>query len=280
MKILDVRCRPPFKPYLETMYDPADTSRFSSFTFPMRFGMNVAESVKQKSLDILFEEMDRCGDFTGVVSIRKNKNGFENDALVELLKKYPDRFLGACGLPVDDSETAIQLVQKYIIDGPCIAPFIEPGMGGVFMDDEGLFPLYEFCEKNNIPMLISFGGFHGPTFEYCNPAHAEVVADTFPKLKIALCHGGFPWVTHAVHLAFHADNVYLSPDIYGLHSAGGSEYLEAANYMLHDKFLYGSAYPCVDIEGSVKYYHEHLREEVVEDIMYNNAVKFFGLEEA
>ena len=45
-------------------------------------------------------------------------------------------------------------------------------------------------------------------------------------------------------------------------------------------FLYGSAYPCVDIEGSVKYYLEHLREEVVEDIMYNNAVKFFGLEEA
>ena len=39
MKILDVRCRPPFKPYLETMYDPADTSRFSSFTFPMRFGI-------------------------------------------------------------------------------------------------------------------------------------------------------------------------------------------------------------------------------------------------
>lgn len=280
MKILDVRCRPPFQPYLDMMFNPEDTSPFSSFSFPYRFGMNVAESVKQKSMDVLFEEMDRCGDFTGVVSIRQNSRGYENDALVELLKQYPDRFLGACGIPVDGGEKAVALIKKYIIDGPCISPFLEPGREKYFLDDEKIFPIYEYCEQNNVPILVSFGGFHGPVNEYCNPAHAEVVARTFPNLKMALCHGGWPWVAHAVHLAYRFKNMYLSPDIYALHAAGGRDYLEAANYMLHDKFLYGSAYPCVDIEGSVKYYLEHLREEVVEDIMYNNAVKFFGLEEA
>lgn len=279
MKILDVRCRPPFQPYLDTMYNSEDHSPFSSFSFPMRFGMNVAESVKTKSLDVLFEEMDRCGDFTGVVSIRKNSRGYENDALVDLLAEHSDRFLGACGVPTSGGEASVELIKKYIVDGPCIAPFMEPGMEGYFMDDEIIFPIYEYCEKNNIPMLISFGGFHGPTAEYCDATRAANVAHTFPNLKMALCHGGWPLVGQAVRVCFSEPNVYLSPDIYGLHALGGNDYIEAANYMLRDKFLYGSAYPCVDIEGSVKYYLEHLREEVVEDIMYNNAARFFGLTE-
>lgn len=279
MKILDVRCRPPFQPYLDTMFNPADTSLFSSYSFPTRFGMKVTESVQERSLDRLFEEMDRCGEYTGVVSIRKNSRGYENDALVELLQQHPDRFLGACGIPTGGGETSIEIIRKYIVDGPCVTPFMEPGMDGYFMDDEIIFPIYEYCEKNNIPMLISFGGFHGPTAEYCDATRAANVAHTFPNLKMALCHGGWPLVGQAVRVCFSEPNVYLSPDIYGLHVLGGNDYIEAANYMLRDKFLYGSAYPCVDIEGSVKYYLEHLREEVVEDIMYNNAARFFGLTE-
>lgn len=57
---------------------------------------------------------------------------------------------------------------------------------------------------------------------------------------------------------------------------GGKDYIEAANYMIPNKFLYGSAYPCVDVEGSVAYYLEHLRPEVVEDVMYRNAARFLG----
>lgn len=279
MKIMDVRCRPPFKPYLDTMYDLSVDYPFASHLFPKRFGMSVADSVKEKSMELLFKEMDRCGEYVGVVSIRKNSRGYENDDLIELVNDYPERFMGACGIPAAQSHTAIQMIQQYIIDGKCIAPFMEPGMEGVLMDDESVFPTYEFCEKNNIPMLISFGGFHGPTNDYCNPIHAENVAKVFPKLKFCLCHGGFPWIVQSIRLAFAEPNVYLSPDIYALHSPGGQDYMEAANYMLYDKFLYGSAYPCVDIEGSVNYYLKNLRDEVVEDIMYNNAVKFFGLSE-
>ena len=142
---------------------------------------------------------------------------------------------------------------------------------------EKLFPTYAFCEEHHIPLLISFGGFHGPTDEFCRPIHASNVAAAFPNLKIALCHAGWPWVEHAVWLAFRYPNVYLSPDIYALHAAGAQSYIEAANYMLRDKILYGSAYPCVDVESSVAMYLEKLRPEVVENIMYRNAERFFGL---
>lgn len=280
MKIIDMRMRPPFRPYLGKfgMFDMEWDNSFAVKNFYKNFGMNLSDSMREASMEKLFAEMDRAGEMTGVVSIRKNARGYENDALVELLAQYPNRFEGACGIASDGSEETIAALQKYVLDGPCVTAFMEPGFEGVFIDDEKLFPTYEFCEKKQIPLMISFGGFHGPTAEYCNAVHADIVAKTFPKLKFVLCHGGWPWVEAAVHLTFKEPNVYLSPDIYALHAAGAHSYIEAANYMLREKFLYGSAYPCVDVESSVALYLEKLRPEVTADVMYHNAVRFLGLE--
>ncbi len=279
MKIIDMRMRPPFQPYLDKngMFDTESDNPFAISRFYKNFGMNMSESMKTASMKQLFEEMDRAGEFTGVVSIRKNSRGYENSALVELLSQYPERFLGACGIaPVSSPET-INTLQQYVLDGPCVTAFMEPGFENIMIDDESIFPTYEFCERNRIPLLISFGGFHGTTDDFCLPIHADHVATAFPNLKIALCHGGWPWVEAAIRLAFKAPNVYLSPDIYALHVAGAQSYIEAANYMLRDKILYGSAYPCVDVESSVAHYLQKLRPEVAEDVMYNNAVRFLNL---
>ena len=279
MKIIDVRMRPPFQPYLGpgNMFDMELDNPFALKNFYKNFGMNLSESMRLASMDKLFEEMDRAGEMTGVVSIRKNARGYENEPLVELLAKYPGRFLGACGIHPDGSQETIAVLKKYVLEGPCITAFMEPGFHGVMIDDEKLFPVYDFCQTNSIPLLISFGGFHGPTDEFCKPVHADIVATEFPNLKMALCHAGWPWVEAAVRLAFKAPNVYLSPDIYALHAAGAQSYIEAANYMLREKILYGSAYPCVDVETSVALYLQKLRPEVVENIMYKNAERFFGL---
>ena len=280
MKMIDMRLRPPFRPYLGKggMFDMESEHPFGVKNFYKNFGMNLSDSMREASMEKLFAEMERAGEMTGVVSIRKNARGYENDALTELLAQYPQRFIGACGIAPDGSEETLAVLQKYVLDGPCLTAFMEPGFEGVFMDDEKIFPTYEFCEKNQIPLMISFGGFHGPTADYCNALHADAVAKTFPKLKFVLCHGGWPWVEAAVHLTFKEPNVYLSPDIYALHAAGGQSYIEAANYMLREKFLYGSAYPCVDVETSVAHYLAHLRPEVAENVMYHNAARFLGLE--
>lgn len=279
MKIIDVRLRPPFQPYLGkgNMFDMELDNPFALKNFYKNFGMNLSDSMREASMEKLFEEMDRAGDMTGVVSIRRNERGYENEALVDLLNKYPNRFLGACGIHPDSSPETIATLQHYVIDGPCITAFMEPGFHGVMIDNERIFPTYEFCEKHHIPLLISFGGFHGPTDEFCKPVHAGNVATAFPNLKIALCHACWPWVEASIWLAFRHPNVYLSPDIYALHAAGAQSYIEAANYMLRDKILYGSAYPCVDVESSVAMYLKQLRPEVVENIMHKNAETFFGL---
>lgn len=279
MKIIDVRMRPPFAPYVGKgrMFDKESKSPLGIASFWSCFGAKMSDSMKEASMEKLFEEMDRVGDMLGVVSIRKNDKGYENEELVGLLAKYPKRFVGACGFAPDGGDAAIATIQKYVVNGPCITVFLEPGFHGFHIDDKKIFPVYEFCQAKHIPMLISYGGFHGPTDEFCLPIHVQNVVNNFPDLKLALCHACWPWVEAAVRLTFRNPNVYLSPDIYGMHSAGSQSYIEAANYMLRDKLLYGSAYPVVDVESSVAQYLEKLRPEVVEDIMYNNAARFLGL---
>ena len=122
MKIIDVRLRPPFAPYLGkgNMFDMEEENPFALKKFYKNFGMNLSDSMREASMEKLFEEMDRAGDMTGVVSIRKNARGYENEELVKLLETWPGRFLGACGIHPDSSPETMATLQKYVLDGPCI----------------------------------------------------------------------------------------------------------------------------------------------------------------
>ncbi len=64
-----------------------------------------------------------------------------------------------------------------------------------------------------------------------DPKYVDELAFTFPKLKIALCHGGWPFVAQACHVVMQHENVYLSPDVYMMSfTPGYQDYVTAANY--------------------------------------------------
>lgn len=278
--ILDMRCRPPFGSFTELpLFNPWD-GPFSTDRFCKAFGCQHAESVQKKSVDLLLKEMKEAGIDRAVVPVRK-KTDKDNETLAELVKTYPDIFIGSAGVDPLGGESAITDIKKYVIDGPCTAIAMEPGMckPPIFANDERIFPIYEYCEQNNVPLMLSYGGYVGHVdMEYYHPKYLEPVAKTFPNLKIALIHGAWPWVTQVVHLTYRFDNIYLLPDIYALKSAGAWDYITAANYMLRDKFIFGSAYPVVDLKCAVDQYLSRLNEDVKEKVMRLNACKFLGIE--
>ena len=53
MKIIDMRVRPPFQPYLESFYDETYDGLTAVKNFAPRFGMKMAPSVREKSLPML-----------------------------------------------------------------------------------------------------------------------------------------------------------------------------------------------------------------------------------
>lgn len=61
--------------------------------------------------------------------------------------------------------------------------------------------------------------------------------------------------------------------MYMVNAPGQRDYVDAANYFLSEKLMFGSAYPILSIADAVQHYlHCGVREDVLPNIMYNNAL--------
>ena len=103
--------------------------------------------------------------------------------------------------------------------------------------------------RASLPFILSAGGNIGPDCSYTLPVCLDRVARDFPKLNMVVAHGGWPWITAILHVAFRRGNVYVSPDMYEL-MPGNEAYAAAMNSYLSERYVYASSYPFVPLRGS------------------------------
>ncbi len=66
--------------------------------------------------------------------------------------------------------------------------------------------------------------------------------------------------------------------MYMVNFPGCRDYVTAANYMLRDRFLFGTSYPFIPFKDGVSYFRNcGVKEELLPDLMYNNAAKLLGI---
>ncbi len=232
-------------------------------------------------MPLFIEEMDEAGITKAVVPLRR-AFGHKNEDLLSLLAEYPGRFIGApCLDPYLPLAKSLEELQEYVLEGPCSVIMMEPGKCQEPMqaNDRRIWPIYERCQEKQIPVLLSFGGFIPPALNYNEPYRIEEIAVAFPDLKLVVCHAGWPFVQEMIHVAYFRKNVYLVPDMYMVNCAGAQDYIAAANYMLQDKIILGSAYPILSMKENVAYVRSKVRAEVWSKISYQNAARVLGLEE-
>ncbi len=286
--IIDMRCRPPFGGFLNpALCDLYITDAIVAFS--KRFGMTPTPAVLEKSMDLFIQEMTEAGVDKAVVPIRITPGGLateksdnlhmDNDDLLKLYELYPDKIIGIAGMNLMNPEIALADIDRYVLNGPCQGVIVEPGFNfqPLLPNDDGIYPIYEKCEKNNIPVLISCGGYTAPSYEFHKPCYIEDVAKTFPKLKISLGHAAWPWTTEIAHVTFKYDNLYISPDLYLMNAPGSQDYIAAANYFIPEKILYGSAYPVAGMKDAIELHKRLISEMYIDDMLGNNAARFFGM---
>ena len=286
--IIDMRCRPPFGGFLNpALCDLYITDAIVAFS--KRFGMTPTPAVLEKSMDLFIQEMTEAGVDKAVVPIRITPGGLateksdnlhmDNDDLLKLYELYPDKIIGIAGMNLMNPEIALADIDRYVLNGPCQGVIVEPGFNfqPLLPNDDGIYPIYEKCEKNNIPVLISCGGYTAPSYEFHKPCYIEDVAKTFPKLKISLGHAAWPWTTEIAHVTFKYDNLYISPDLYLMNAPGSQDYIAAANYFIPEKIIFGSAYPVIALKDMTEHYKQMLSADVYEAVMYQNAAKVLKL---
>jgi uncharacterized protein len=165
------------------------------------------------------------------------------------------------------------------------------GYDNYYPSNEKLFPLYEFCQENNKPVIFHTGaletGDEGQ-LKYSHPLNIDEVAHLYPNLKIVMAHMGNPWLTDAAAVMSKNDNVYA--DLSGFFDENEpidpreveifldrlkDVWLFLGNY---EKCLFGSDFPLY----SQKEYLEAVRriemtEEEKELVFWKNANQVFNL---
>jgi predicted TIM-barrel fold metal-dependent hydrolase len=139
---------------------------------------------------------------------------YVNDMIHQQCTFFPDRFAGACQLPqisdAADLRSCIEELNHCIEDYGFVAAYVSPDPAGrrttPGMHEPYWYPLYDRCQELNIPIIV-----HGTpaldrryrvvpnnyqlgflTEQYLAGqflGHSDVF-DTFPALKVMICHGG------------------------------------------------------------------------------------------
>lgn len=278
--VIDMRMTVPYRSFCRTPHF-AGYNTEASRRARRNLRVQDAASAKECSMELLLEEMKEADIRQACTFNRSTIPGTDPDDITALLREYPDKFIGVPHIDVSDTAKALQNIRKYVIDGPCTAIYIEPGIrfSRVVMhgNDERLFPVYELCQEHRIPILMQYGGGVN-TLKYYTPSDIDDIVGIFPKLRLAITHGGWPQVMSFCQLAYKHEYVYLVPDYYFTKFPGSHEYVQAANYILQDKIMFGSLYPATSVGEAVNnYLNAGLYEDVIPKVMHDNAARLLGL---
>lgn len=274
---IDFRVRPPIPSYktAEFYNNIEDVTQRAA-----RFGMHISPCARTFSMEDLIAEMDSCHVSQAVVPIRKGCGG-NNEDLLDLFERWPGRFIGLAGIaPLMGMDQALEELERYVISGPCAGIALEPAFDPERwkVDDERVFPLYERCQDAGVPVVFTYGGIFTPGLEYYTPLAMDKVAGTFPKMRIALSHGGWPFVTEVCEIAFNRGNVYIAPDMYMLNAPGSGDYITAANGLLYDRMIFASAAPIISMADAERHCRScGVREDRLPFLMEENVRRFLGL---
>ena len=150
----------------------------------------------------ILDRMDAAGvDLAMVCSLAQR---IENDFLIELVGKHPDR-LFAFGQVMPQDDGAVAEIERIAAAGmPGLK--LHPSLHGYQVSDHGLLdPVFRACREAGLIVLIN--ALDDP---FCAPFAIEEIARGFPEVPTIIAHMGAVWnVPDAILVAERNENVYL-----------------------------------------------------------------------
>lgn len=235
----------------------------------------------------------------------------QNDFIAETVKKHPTKFLGLGTVPMQDSQVAIEEMDRCIHSLGLHGLEIGTNVNGVNLDSEQFLPFFEMAEKWNVPLFIhpwetlakDRTPDHNFMYTVGMPSETALAAasltfggviEKFPNLKICFAHGGgsFPFILPRLDQGWevwpHLRKTSKPPSHYVQNFYFDSLHYDPLNIkFLIDKFGYkkiviGSDYPFLLREippGRVIDRLQDISEEVRAAIFSKNALEFLNIKE-
>jgi len=168
-----------------------------------------------------------------------------NDLIAAYVAQHPDKLAGfACLDPAEPDylDEMRRVFEDLRLRGLKLAPIYQD----YHVMDERMQPVYAYCQKRRLPLLIH----QGTTFprraplKYALPIQLEDVALAYPELRIVIAHLGQPWIDETLVLIRKQPHVYA--DLSALYYRPWQFYnalVAACEYGVTHKLLFGSDFP-------------------------------------
>jgi predicted TIM-barrel fold metal-dependent hydrolase len=184
----------------------------------------------------ILDRMDAAGvDMAMVCSLAQR---IENDFLIELVGKHPDRLFGFGQVRPQDDD-ALEEIERFAAAG-LVGLKLHPSMHGYHVADHGLLdPVFEACARLGLPVLIN-----ALDDAFCAPLAIEEIAKGHPDVPTIIAHMGAVWnVPEAIIVAERQPHVYLDTSATLL-----SDVRRAYARLGPGKILLGSEWPGSDFD--------------------------------
>jgi len=190
-----------------------------------------------------------------VFGMRAFHSGFvtPNEYIAEYVRTEPNKLIGFAAIdPMRDDvhATLDHAFNTLKLQGVKLGPIYQ----NIHPLDTRMLPVYEFCERHNLPIMIH----QGATFprkaplKYALPIQLEDVALQYPNLKVVIAHLGHPWIEETIVLIRKQPNFFA--DISALHYRPWQFYnalILTKEYGAWNKLLFGSDFPFTTPDATI-----------------------------
>lgn len=214
------------------------------------------EMAPKADADTLYAEMAHV-DKAIVFTLRYGDAiGIEGDdeTTAAAVKKYPDKFVGFAYVDPRRAD-CMEMLRHGIEDLGLKGAKFGPIYNGVPLWDKRLEPVFEYLQRNNLPLTMHMGTTfaRNAPVDYGRALHVEPVALKYPDLTMVLAHMGHPWHDEAIVIARKQPNVWLENS--ALFYRPWQFYnmlISAQEYRITDKIFFGTDFPFARVDESVE----------------------------
>lgn len=152
---------------------------------------------------------------------------------------------------------------------------LHPDIQGFKIDDYRCLKIYELCEKNGLPVLLHAGDNR---YDMSNPNRLKPILDIYTGLTVIAAHlGGYTVWEQACRELSGYEKLYVdcSSSLFAFTPEKAREIIRTYG---SDKVLFGTDFPMWSPKEELeRLYALGLDEDELENILYKNADKVFGL---
>lgn len=198
----------------------------------------------------------------------------------DVQKICTDRFIVFGGVDPRRGRPAVDYFEKSIVDFGFKGLKLYPPCG-FELDAPELYPLYEICQKHNLPILSHTGpSFPVLTTERRYPQSIMKVSEEFPGVNFIMGHGGAKAWKSNVAVARKRKNVFLDISTFQTTVSQEEELEERFRYFFDqvpDQVLFGSDWPMFALGSSLKKITDlilrlsTIKDDEREKLLYRNA---------